>query len=179
MCRSIKPLRNMDHPVTEQEINEAALQYVRKVSGYRKPSKANEEAFQQAINEVAEATRSDCETALRERQKKVEALRASSRVIAEDLNGLTAELANEQVADAVVAVEKAEAAGREATQQASVVASLEAQHKAAIQEVATLREQIVVLKSRVSERKERVTREEVRLAEELCGFTSISERIAA
>ena len=57
MCRSIKPLRNMDHPVTEQEINEAALQYVRKVSGYRKPSKANEEAFQQAIYEVAEATR--------------------------------------------------------------------------------------------------------------------------
>ena len=57
MCRSIKPLRNMDHPVTEQEINEAALQYVRKVSGYRKPSKANEEAFQQAIDEVAEATR--------------------------------------------------------------------------------------------------------------------------
>ncbi len=57
MCRSIKPLRNMDHPVTEQEITEAALQYVRKVSGYRKPSKANEEAFQQAINEVAEATK--------------------------------------------------------------------------------------------------------------------------
>ncbi len=57
MCRSIKPLRNMDHPVTEQEINEAALQYVRKVSGYRKPSKANEEAFQQAINQVADATR--------------------------------------------------------------------------------------------------------------------------
>ncbi len=57
MCRSIKPLRNMDHPVTEQEINEAALQYVRKVSGYRKPSKANEDAFQRAINEVAEATR--------------------------------------------------------------------------------------------------------------------------
>jgi hypothetical protein len=47
----------MDHPVTEQEIQEAALQYVRKVSGYRKPSKANEDAFQQAINEVAEATR--------------------------------------------------------------------------------------------------------------------------
>ncbi len=57
MCRSIKPLRNMDHPVTEQEIQEAALQYVRKVSGYRKPSKVNEEAFQQAIYEVAEATR--------------------------------------------------------------------------------------------------------------------------
>lgn len=46
----------MDHPVTEQEIQEAALQYIRKVSGYRKPSKANEEAFNQAINEVAETT---------------------------------------------------------------------------------------------------------------------------
>jgi hypothetical protein len=57
MCRSIKPLRNMDHPVTEQEIQEAALQYVRKVSGYRKPSKANEEAFQRAVNDVADATR--------------------------------------------------------------------------------------------------------------------------
>ena len=57
MCRSIKPLRNMDRPVTEQEIYEAALQYVRKVSGYRKPSKANEEAFNKAIEEVAESTR--------------------------------------------------------------------------------------------------------------------------
>ncbi len=57
MCRSIKPLRNMDHPVTEQEIQEAALQYVRTVSGYRKPSKANQEIFEKAIIEVAEATR--------------------------------------------------------------------------------------------------------------------------
>jgi hypothetical protein len=57
MCRSIKPLRSMDHIVTEEEITEAALQYVRKVSGYRKPSKANEEAFNKAINEIAEATR--------------------------------------------------------------------------------------------------------------------------
>jgi hypothetical protein len=47
----------MDHLVTEQEIYEAALQYVRKVSGYRKPSKVNEEAFNKAIEEVAEATR--------------------------------------------------------------------------------------------------------------------------
>lgn len=47
----------MDHPVTEQEIYEAALQYVRKVSGYRKPSKVNEEAFNKAIDEVAESTR--------------------------------------------------------------------------------------------------------------------------
>ena len=57
MCRSIRPLRNMDHPVTEQEIQEAALQYIRKVSGYRKPSKANQEAFDAAIAEVADATR--------------------------------------------------------------------------------------------------------------------------
>lgn len=57
MCRSIKPLRNMDHPVTEQEIQEAALQYIRKVSGYRKPSKVNEEVFNKAIEEVAETTR--------------------------------------------------------------------------------------------------------------------------
>jgi hypothetical protein len=57
MCRSIKPLRLPDRPATEQEIQEAALQYVRKVSGYRKPSKANEEVFQRAVNEVADATR--------------------------------------------------------------------------------------------------------------------------
>jgi hypothetical protein len=47
----------MDHPVTEQEIQEAALQYVRKVSGYRKPSKANQETFDRAVEEVAAATR--------------------------------------------------------------------------------------------------------------------------
>jgi hypothetical protein len=57
MCRSIKPLRNMDHPVTEQEVQEAALQFIRKVSGYRKPSKANQETFDKAIAEVAEATK--------------------------------------------------------------------------------------------------------------------------
>ena len=57
MCRSIKPLRLPDRPATEQEIQEAALQYVRKVSGYRKPSKANEETFQRAVSDVADATR--------------------------------------------------------------------------------------------------------------------------
>ena len=57
MCRSIKPLRLPDRPATEQEIQEAALQYIRKVSGYRKPSKANQEAFGAAIAEVADATR--------------------------------------------------------------------------------------------------------------------------
>ena len=57
MCRSIKPLRLPDRPATELEVQEAALQYVRKISGYRKPSKANEEAFNKAINEITEATR--------------------------------------------------------------------------------------------------------------------------
>ena len=57
MCRSIKPLRLPDRPATEEEVREAALQYVRKVSGYRKPSRANQEAFDTAILEVAEATR--------------------------------------------------------------------------------------------------------------------------
>ena len=57
MCRNIKQLRNSEQPATEEEIREAALQYVRKVSGYRKPSKANEEAFEKAVDEVAIATR--------------------------------------------------------------------------------------------------------------------------
>jgi hypothetical protein len=56
MCRSIKQLRNSEIPVTEEEIHAAALQFVRKVSGYRKPSKVNEEAFERAVNGVAEAT---------------------------------------------------------------------------------------------------------------------------
>jgi hypothetical protein len=57
MCRSIKPLRLPERPATDEEIREAALQYVRKVSGYRKPSRVNQEAFEAAILEVAEATR--------------------------------------------------------------------------------------------------------------------------
>jgi hypothetical protein len=56
MCRSIKPLRLPDRPATEQEIQDAALQFVRKVSGYRKPSRANQEAFDAAVQEVAAAT---------------------------------------------------------------------------------------------------------------------------
>ena len=56
MCRSIKPLRMTDRKATEQEINEAALQYIRKVSGYRKPSRGNQEAFDTAVLEVAQAT---------------------------------------------------------------------------------------------------------------------------
>ncbi len=56
MCRSIKQLRNVEVPATEEEIRAAALQFVRKVSGYRKPSKINEEVFDRAVEEVAEAT---------------------------------------------------------------------------------------------------------------------------
>jgi hypothetical protein len=56
MCRSIKPLRMPDRLATEQEINEAALQFVRKVSGYRKPSRANQPAFEAAVQEIAAAT---------------------------------------------------------------------------------------------------------------------------
>jgi hypothetical protein len=57
MCRSIKQLRNTEIPATDEEIHAAALQFVRKVSGYRKPSKANEDAFEKAVNDVAEVTR--------------------------------------------------------------------------------------------------------------------------
>jgi len=56
MCRSIKPLRMPDRKATDQEISEAALQYVRKVSGYRKPSRLNQEAFDAAVVEIAQAT---------------------------------------------------------------------------------------------------------------------------
>jgi hypothetical protein len=56
MCRNIKPLRLPDRKATEQEITEAALQYVRKVSGYRNPSRLNQEAFDVAVAEIAQAT---------------------------------------------------------------------------------------------------------------------------
>jgi hypothetical protein len=56
MCRSIKRLREGDVPSSEQEIREAALQFVRKVSGFRAPSKRHEEAFQTAVDEVAAAS---------------------------------------------------------------------------------------------------------------------------
>ena len=57
MCRSIKTLRTGATPASDEEIAAAALQYVRKVSGYRKPSTANEAAFEEAVAEVAEASR--------------------------------------------------------------------------------------------------------------------------
>ena len=56
MCRSIKTLRNVEIPATDEEIRAAALQFVRKVSGYRKPSRVNEDAFERAVEEVTRAT---------------------------------------------------------------------------------------------------------------------------
>jgi len=56
MCRNIKPLRLPDRTATEQEIHEAALQFVRKVNGYRKPSRVNQEAFEAAVEEIARVT---------------------------------------------------------------------------------------------------------------------------
>jgi hypothetical protein len=56
MCRSIKVLRSPASLVTEEEISAAALQFVRKVSGYRAPSKANQAAFESAVREIASAT---------------------------------------------------------------------------------------------------------------------------
>ena len=56
MCRSIKTLRTLDEPAPDEEVRAAALQYVRKVSGYRKPSPANEHAFNHAVEEIALAS---------------------------------------------------------------------------------------------------------------------------
>lgn len=57
MCRNIKPLFNFNPPVSEEEIRASALQFVRKISGFNKPSKANQEAFELAVEQVADAAR--------------------------------------------------------------------------------------------------------------------------
>ena len=57
MCRSIKVLRNPESPATDAEIEAAALQFVRKISGYRQPSRANAEAFDRAVAQIAESSR--------------------------------------------------------------------------------------------------------------------------
>lgn len=57
MCRNIKPLFNFEPPATDEEVHDAALQYVRKVSGTRKPSQANCKAFEKAVAQIASATR--------------------------------------------------------------------------------------------------------------------------
>ena len=56
MCRNIRTLYNFEPPATDEEVRSAALQYVRKISGFTKPSRANEEAFARAVDEVSEAT---------------------------------------------------------------------------------------------------------------------------
>jgi len=56
MCRNIRPLFNFDPPATEEEVRAAALQYVRKISGFTKPSQANAEAFERAVDAVAAAS---------------------------------------------------------------------------------------------------------------------------
>ena len=57
MCRNIHTLFNYEPPATEEEVRDASLQYVRKISGFTKPSQANEEAFARAVDEITEATR--------------------------------------------------------------------------------------------------------------------------
>jgi hypothetical protein len=82
MCRNIKTLHNFEPPATEEEVEAAALQYVRKVSGSQKPSKANEAAFARAVDEVAATTRrllSELVTSAAPRDREVEAARARER----------------------------------------------------------------------------------------------------
>lgn len=82
MCRNIKTLFNFDPPATEAEIRAASLQFVRKLSGYNAPSKANELAFTQGVEEVFEAARRllvSLETTAPARDREVEALKARAR----------------------------------------------------------------------------------------------------
>jgi hypothetical protein len=82
MCRSIKILFNFDPPVTEEEIRAAALQFVRKVSGFNRPSRANEAAFLAAIEAVAAASRNllgALETSAPPRNREDEAAKARAR----------------------------------------------------------------------------------------------------
>ncbi len=82
MCRNIKPLFNFDPPVTDEEIRLAALQFVRKVSGFQKPSKVNEAAFLKAVDEVTAASRSlldSLETNAPPRNREQEAAKAKAR----------------------------------------------------------------------------------------------------
>ena len=82
MCRNIKTLHNYEPPATKEEVRAAALQYVRKVSGSTRPSKANEEAFARAVDEVADATvrlLGTLVTTATPRDREVEAARARAR----------------------------------------------------------------------------------------------------
>jgi hypothetical protein len=82
MCRNIHTLYNYEPPATEEEIRGAALQYVRKISGFAKPSRANEEAFDRAVGEVADATArllGSLVTAAAPKNREVEAERKRAR----------------------------------------------------------------------------------------------------
>ncbi len=85
MCRSIKPLFNFDPPVTPEEIRAASLQFVRKISGFNKPSKANEAAFLMAVDEIAAVSGRlirSLETNALPRNREQEATKAKARTAA-------------------------------------------------------------------------------------------------
>lgn len=82
MCRNIKTLFNFDPPVTDEEIRAASLQFVRKISGFAKPSKANEAAFQAAVEEIASVSGRlihSLETHAPPKNREEEATRAKAR----------------------------------------------------------------------------------------------------
>jgi hypothetical protein len=82
MCRNIKPLFNFDPPVTDEEVRAASLQFVRKISGFTRPSKANEEPFNRAIDEVSDAARrlmDSLVTSAPARDREIEAEKARAR----------------------------------------------------------------------------------------------------
>lgn len=82
MCRSIHNLHNFEPPATEQEVRAAALQYVRKISGYTHPSQANSDAFQRAVAAVADASSqllSELTTSAEPKNREVEAAKARAR----------------------------------------------------------------------------------------------------
>jgi hypothetical protein len=84
MCRSIKALYNFAPPATDEEIRAASLQFVRKISGFTKPSSANEEAFDRAVDEVARVSftlLSTLSTAASPRNREVEAAKAHARAV--------------------------------------------------------------------------------------------------
>jgi hypothetical protein len=82
MCRNIRTLFNFEPPATEEEIRASALQFVRKLSGFAHPSKANEVAFARAVDEVSDAARAllaSLETASPARDREIEAMKARER----------------------------------------------------------------------------------------------------
>jgi len=84
MCRNIRVLYNFDPPTSHDEVHEAALQYVRKVSGMQKPSRANQEAFERAVHEIAHATEhllADLVTTAAPRDREVEAARRRAKAV--------------------------------------------------------------------------------------------------